>query len=83
MVSEWQPIETCPENETVLVYCEAWDEERDPVRQCVISRMAGERLWDFTGGFDHWFDRDLMEDGENGIPTHWMPMPAPPSESSK
>lgn len=73
----WQPIETAPKTppETmraipILGYCP--DEETDDKVRVIWwePRLGGAGMW-----YD---DRDIK-----GIvnPTHWMPLPAPPTET--
>lgn len=62
---EWQPIETAPREETVLV---AGGDAPYPVTAC------------WSGLSDECWMVDGQEDvrTEIGWPTHWMPLPAPP-----
>jgi len=64
--SDWQPIETAPGDETILIYVPPF------------APMQGTR----SGRFGTWmigarsiFGRDLAPGME---PTHWMPLPEPP-----
>lgn len=65
----WQPIESCPDNVTVLF----WD---DGIRVGRMEhntlRIGGQRQDHFWGGS---FDDDKP-------PTYWMPVPTPPKEAS-
>ena len=63
--SGWQPIETAPIMEAVLVY------GRDCKYPCSASwsGIEDEEWFADAGGVIH---------GEIGWPTHWMPLPAPP-----
>ena len=78
-MSEWQPIETAPKDEPVLLLCGAW---------IAVGRFM---LYGFRdGGF--WTLPFIDDDGrveeacdnswDHGIislkPTHWMPLPDPP-----
>ena|SRR3990167_3521283 len=87
-MSEWQPIETAPKDGTeILVYYEfatvpivhiaRWDDDR-------FDQWEGERFaskadkigwWSYveTSVSQHKLD-------EFNTPTHWMPLPAPPSD---
>ena len=72
-MSEWQPIATAPKDETEI---DLW----------MVDRLAG-LSWRQAGA---WWDEsrwvimddcgDVREVGCEGIqvPTHWMPLPAPP-----
>ena len=71
-MSEWQSIETAPENEPVLVWGKGdySTAERQGTRWLVMS--MGTTIWegaDDTGG-----RADLP-----GEPTHWMPLPKAPA----
>jgi hypothetical protein len=61
MIGCWQPIETCPMNKDVLVWC------RD---QCLIGKI------DSHGNIYKW-GADWFRMKEN--PTHWIPLPEPPT----
>ena len=69
-MSEWQPIETAPEDETVLVWAEdGWIMCADLI---LMSEYGG---YDYCDGSRMWVDNDhslLFR------PTHWMPLPEPP-----
>ena len=82
---EWQPIETAPKDGTLVIA--AWDAETDPSPEV-------ERIWIVTAaywmeGFDGsveepayphaWMQADECIPVE---PTHWMPLPEPPTDSS-
>lgn len=63
---EWQPIETAPEDEFVLVWC--------PDFYCYeygIAVLGGEE--------GHWLTYEGDYELESA-PTHWMPLPKPPEE---
>ena len=66
-MSEWQPIETAPKCEHVLVWdgeyvMDAWFHDD---RWCIFRR-------EFTNGMvSFWLDED---------PTHWMPLPDGPGQ---
>jgi len=64
-MSDWQPIATAPKDgTTVLLFAPGWD-----------SAKTG---WTF--GKDDWQDCPFHHHGYPAYePTHWMPLPAPPS----
>jgi hypothetical protein len=69
MADGWQPIETAPMDETPLLI---WDGKM----------MATAHRWNIG---QNWFWQADGADGyecENSFdePTHWMPLPAPPTE---
>lgn len=70
-MAEWQPIETAPANEFILVWCvPPYDEEVAPV--WVVRK-------DDDGDF--WIEHDadgMWMSASHAVPTHWMPLPEPP-----
>lgn len=64
----WQPIETAPRDETVLV---AGGDATYPVTAC----------WGGEFGECWWVDGQEDVHVEIGWPTHWMPLPSPPAAS--
>lgn len=66
---EWQPIETSPIGEDVLVF---FPELVDAYQIMVCHRFPDEP--------SAWYqqDADNCPDAVNTFPTHWMPLPAPP-----
>jgi len=77
MVSEkltgWQPIETAPEHEPILVWVPEENRGWDSAEVVIIYRYAdGMSFWTnggSNGGSDVYFRKE---------PTHWQPLPAPP-----
>lgn len=76
MMAEWQPIETAPLNESVLIFIPSPVAEHygPPVYRglCVMGANGVDRVWKVTGlhfgsdcGVEYW-------------PSHWIPLPAPP-----
>lgn len=64
-MGEWQPIETAPKDGTLILVFPF-----DVV------------CWQITGDLGYWFaDRVSEIDGDylEEYPTHWMPLPNPPS----
>lgn len=81
-MSEWQPIETAPEFEPILVTAPKANRGHDSCEVVVLVRHPeyegpDGKLFSFwtnggpNGGSDLWFD-------EEEYPTHWMPLPNPP-----
>lgn len=69
---EWQPIETAPVNESVLVYLPNWEYYGHAVYKAMLVDMGTGRRWMTTA----WgCGRDLSADV---IPTHWTRLPEPP-----
>ena len=61
-MSEWQPIETAPEGESLLVYMPT--DKRNPIQ---VARWGKH-----TKVIGNQFAFDMEK------PTHWMPLPEPP-----
>lgn len=66
-MSEWQPIETAPKGGTTII---AW---------CVCP-LTGDG-W-IAADVEYWEPREHWLGVSDGIvsPTHWMPLPPPPSD---
>jgi hypothetical protein len=66
---DWQPIETAPKDGRWMLA--AWHIPKDDFGYCVsVVRYAGNSDW-----------REKLGDGADDpvcLPTHWMPLPAPP-----
>jgi hypothetical protein len=72
MTGNWQPIETAPLNESVLVYIPNTEHYGDGIWRAIHVDMRAVKRWQTTG----WAcGRDLPSDVQ---PTHWMPLPEPP-----
>ena len=69
-MSEWQPIETAPQDTRVLVFMLPWadDDFDDGVALVARRTVAGWR-------------RDDSDDEFHAF-THWQPLPAPPASPS-
>ena len=68
-MSEWQPIETAPDDGTLVLVS-----SREGI--WISARKKGRRTADGYGPFDgcDWY----MGDSRSAAPTHWMPLPKPP-----
>lgn len=80
MTDNWQPIETAPKDGTwILVYC-----PEDTNRGHAVMHTA--RWMDFYQSAPDWAHGPLDDyfgsyrEGLPSNPTHWMPLPAPPSD---
>lgn len=80
-MSEWQPIETAPPTHSMkqillawrhrAVSCGWWDVDED-YHERPIWWISPEEGWRSDG--------DMCIPVEDGWPTHWMPLPKPPSD---
>jgi hypothetical protein len=64
----WQPIETAPKDEWILVFMEDEDDYMGRIHAGRHNKVANGHLW----VIGHHFASDLSK------PTHWMPLPEPP-----
>jgi hypothetical protein len=77
-MSEWQPIETAPKDGTMVLLLEhrrAYSSSTIDFgcfEFIEISDTDGHRIYDWTSN-----------DGRIEEPTHWMPLPTPPSGDAK
>ena len=70
---KWQPIETAPRDKSILVFNELWGMSFGEIQ---VARLIDD-TW--------YFDSGMLVIGEEGVeffPTHWMPLPLPPSTES-
>lgn len=85
-MTEWQPIETCPENTWVLVWA-PWREEYSGIgigKFQWLERSEWETVSESSGKSgarrqvrqEH-ITKEREWDGDSG--DYWMPLPAPPS----
>ena len=63
---EWQPIETAPQDGTTVLAC------------CQGMRWHQVLFWMDDAG-DDWTSEWMNMAGKSYSPTHWMPLPEPPS----
>lgn len=82
-VSDWQPIETAPRDGTdILGYSTEEDDDLNP--QIIKWKDGGWVIsWDHTHmtGMKYYNlpDGRIIYTGHGQLPTHWMPLPEPPS----
>lgn len=72
---QWQPIETAPKDGTAILLSNergAWMAKYDPVYP---SGYRPENPW-----FSLMLNHDHMRKGKPCAPTHWMPLPPPPTK---
>jgi hypothetical protein len=76
-MNDWQPIETLPEGEHVLLYWTKGERGGGGIECATVFRGLIGYDWSYwthggpNSGSD-WETRDYE------IPTHWMPLPEPP-----
>lgn len=76
---EWQPIETAPKDKSILLanasngymVCGAW----------ATSIDTGESAWRIGSSWED--DEHVCLILKEGVATHWMPLPEPPTEATK
>lgn len=74
-VDGWQPIETAPKDQTVLVYPPLWSG-----RTCSIARYNDDKYCKKPAPYWHRDDDLGQKTRSRGVPpTHWMPIPASPT----
>lgn len=64
--SSWQPIESAPADEEILVFTKPWGP--------IIALRSTE--------FGEWLSRmqvPVAIKGDEELPTHWQPLPSPPA----
>lgn len=71
MSDGWKPIDSAPKDGSIIL---AWSEDMDEVLAIVWAESRG-GSWRLAGC-------SSLELGSWGQPTHWMPLPAPPDNSS-
>ena len=83
-MNEWQPIETCPHNVTVIL--------ANFTAKCLIT--GAPHVWTATYVTEWenlrtgepedekpmWTECSFAAMNENGEPTHWMPLPKSPND---
>jgi hypothetical protein len=86
-MSEWQDIETAPKDETeLLLFCPGmdapyWmslsdDRARYPANSGIVVGRYYDRQWVSHAGEPSWDDSITAT---RITPTHWMPLPGPPT----
>lgn len=73
---KWQPIETAPKDGTYILACVAgyipevahWQDDRKVFDFLSASDMPNDQAW-----------IDYLDSGAKWVPTHWMPLPDPPT----
>lgn len=74
MNMEWQPIETAPVNQSVLVYIPKTEHYGDGIYRAIRPNFGTLRPWQTTGLH---VGRDCDDFYQ---PTHWMPLPPSPAQ---
>lgn len=73
----WQPIETAPRNESVLIYLPDREHYGEPIYRAILVDMGSGERWTVTGLH---IGRDLYKDDK---PAAWMPLPQSPVLTGK
>lgn len=70
---EWQPIETAPKDGTPILVC----------RVGYQAQQVAAVYWDWTFSRRYPWQFLTIADGHaKGWPTHWMPLPPPPTQGT-
>jgi hypothetical protein len=80
-MSEWQPIETAPQDgEPILI----WKPAERMVGEYMMAAYWHDDADGFVpvGGIYKQGYRSSVTGTDQGYPTHWMPLPAPPKDAS-
>ena len=79
-MSSWQPIETAPKDGTIILLCRTTgkrEPEVYPGAWCPDETEEAEYPWLF---WERLNKQQVKPNGwADGIPTHWMPLPEPPT----
>jgi hypothetical protein len=80
---EWQPIETAPKDGTEILAYEKCDylysnDEIEPFERIKIVRWNEVMQWDNPEDEYDWMTGSSFDEQIN--PTHWMPLPKPPTK---
>ena len=89
-MAEWQPIETAPKTgrKVMLSYINRSGKPRTVLARWLTDEEAAEVDEDDAGLEGGWYECiDNLDDYtgfaiHEGEPTHWMPLPEPPKEST-
>lgn len=90
-MSEWQPIETAPKDEVVMVYSPPQQGDwPNSLRICfdhIDSGIADDYWYNHGEHYEHYCCVALPEGSigpkEKAPYTHWMPLPDPPNSQTK
>jgi hypothetical protein len=69
MASAWQPIDTAPHDQTLIGWCDGWQEPE------LIYRIGPTDIWQ-EGRYGDYVDLGFE-------PTYWMPLPEPPEDTKE
>lgn len=75
MSNEWQPIETAPINESVLVYVPNAEHYGEPIYRAIKIYFEGRQSQPYWTSTAVHCGRDIAGDYQ---PSHWMPLPESP-----
>ena len=82
-MSEWQPIETAPEDQLVVLYWLDKEDIEHPDRYAFDWKLEG--IWnDYFNEHEHYAIAGVARGNSEDAPyTHWMPLPATPNDQFK
>lgn len=80
----WQPIETAPKNKTTILVWNG-DVHFAYYEQTKYTHFTGWFVLNNGDYYDGGYGRDykMGEDADLPLPTHWMPLPAPPETNNQ
>jgi hypothetical protein len=73
---DWQPIETVPEGEHVLLYWAYGERGNGGMEAATVYWEDGRSK---LGYWTHGGPNSGIDWGSDELPTHWMPLPEPPA----
>lgn len=68
-IAMWQPIESCPKEQDVLLFSDMWEDTFGAIQ---IGQLDHGGEWNLQSEM-------RLDDDEEFFPTHWMPLPAWPA----
>ncbi len=76
---QWQPIETAPKDGSLILVFEPTCHADEQIWMTEWRANTAATSWGGSEG-GAW---TIYMDGQRIEPTHWMPLPAPPTENAK
>ena len=78
--NQWQPIETAPKDGTQILLCRAFDADGNRIEPLGIFAQCAQ-WWGIEEGWVVYCSM-VREPLLHFEPTHWMPLPQPPTEKA-